>query len=90
MGAEPDEGLDGDDGAGPDKGPFLAVDVLIVEFLVEVVAEEDGPDDGKGPDIGVEVERQRPQQLGRLDLRVVDERRHDSGSTAGVGGRCRL
>jgi hypothetical protein len=24
----------------------------------------------------VTLERQRPQQLGRLDLRVVDERRH--------------
>lgn len=74
--AEPEKGLDGDDGANPDKSPFRRADVLLVELRAEKVTNEDGPDDGKGPDVGMEVQRQRAQQLRLLDLRVVDERRH--------------
>jgi len=30
--------------------------VLVVQIFREVISEEDGPDDRKGPDIGMEVE----------------------------------
>jgi len=74
--AEPNQGLDCDDCAEPDKGPLWRVDVFFVELAAEIEAQEDGPYYREGPDVGVTLERQRPQQLGRLDLRVVDERRH--------------
>lgn len=77
MCAEPSEGLESDDSADPDNCPFLGANVLSVELGAQVKGEEDGPDNGKGPNVGVKVERQRAQQLGALNLRVVDEGRHD-------------
>lgn len=59
VGAQPDERLNGNDGAAPDKGPFLRTDVLLIQFVAEIVAEEDGPGDGKRPDISVQIRRQR-------------------------------
>jgi hypothetical protein len=61
------------------------VDVLVVELGGQVEAQEDGPDEGKGPDVGVLIQRQRAQQIGALDLRVVDERRHGCRSREGLG-----
>lgn len=49
--------MEGEDTAGEDEGPFLTLNVLVVAFLREVEAEEDGPEDGKGPDVGMEEER---------------------------------
>jgi hypothetical protein len=76
VGAQPNQRLDGDDGADPDKGPFGRLDVLVVELSGEVEAQEDGPYYGEGPDVEVLEQGQRPEQVGALDLRVVDERRH--------------
>jgi hypothetical protein len=50
--------------------------VLVVELSGEVEAQEDGPYYGEGPDVEVLEQGQRPEQVGALDLRVVDERRH--------------
>ena len=85
MGAQPDQGLAGDDGADPDKGPLGRIDVFLVELGGQVVAQEDGPDDDEGPDVGVLVQGQRAQQVGALDLRVVDERRHAGRWEGGMG-----
>jgi hypothetical protein len=51
--SEPDQALEGEDGAAEDKGPFLTVDVLIVALLREVDGEEGRPDAEEGPDIVV-------------------------------------
>lgn len=86
VGAEPGEGLQGDDGAAPHVGPLGRADVLLVERGRQVVAQEDGPEDGEGPHVGVEVAGQRLQKLRRLDLRVFDERHgggRDGGASAG-------
>jgi hypothetical protein len=58
--------------------------MFFVQVGSQVVSQEDGPDDGKRPDVGVEMECKRPQQIGRLDLSIVDERRHDEDDD----GRC--
>lgn len=76
VGAQPDERLDGDDGTAPHDGPFLGSNVLVVEVLVGIKIEEDGPDDGKGPDVCVIPRGKRAQQLGGLDLGIVHEGRH--------------
>lgn len=76
VGAEPCQGLEGDDGTTPEDGPFLCANVLLVEVGRQVEGQEDGPDDGERPDVGVEVKRQRAQQFGLLYLGVVDEGRH--------------
>lgn len=90
VGREPEEGLDGDDEGTPDKGPLLATEVLVVELRGQVVAEKDGPDKGKGPDVGVQVQRQRTEQLRVLDLRVGNGGRsvgHDGGALEGLSPR---
>lgn len=50
-------------------------------FLVQlgrvVVAGEDGPYYGERPDVSMEIEREGRQELGALDLSVVDEGGHD-------------
>ena len=53
VGAQPDEGLGGNDGTAKDKSPFLSADVFVVELGGQVVPQEDGPNDGKRPDVGV-------------------------------------
>lgn len=55
VGAEPNQTLYSDYCAAPDKGPFLASNMLIVQLLGKVVSEEDGPNDHKRPDISVQV-----------------------------------
>ena len=89
VGAEPGQALDGDDGADPDKGPFGGANVLFVVFGAEVDKEEDGPGDDKRPDIGVVVDEQRREQLGALDLAVVDQGSHDGRRqrTAAMGAQ---
>lgn len=74
--AEPDKRLDRDDGSAPHKRPFRAANVLLVEILGEIVSKKDGPDNGKGPDVGVEVEWQRTKQFRMLNLRIVHEGCH--------------
>lgn len=86
VGAQPEQRLDAEDGAAPHKGPLLGANVLLVEFIGEVVAEEDGPGDGERPHVGVQVEGQRTQQLRLRDLRVVDEGRHGGLNLARGGG----
>jgi hypothetical protein len=76
VGAEPEQALDGHDGSDPDERPFLRADMLLVQLGAQIVPKEDGPDDNKGPHIGVILQGQRRVELGRLDLGVVDERRH--------------
>lgn len=76
MSAQPDKRLDGDDGANPDKGPFGSADVLLIKLGSKKISQEDWPDDDKRPNVGVEVERERAQKLGALNLRIVDEGRH--------------
>lgn len=88
VGAQPGEGLQSGDGAAPHVGPLGRADVLLVERGRQVVAQEDGPEDGEGPHVGVEVAGQRLQKLRRLDLRVFDERHgggRDGGASAGTG-----
>lgn len=51
--------------------------MLLVKLGGQIVVEEDGPGDHKGPDVGVVVHRERHEELGALDLGAVDERRHD-------------
>lgn len=77
--AQPDDGLKSDDSAGPYDGPFLGAEVVLVEARGEIVADKDGPDDGKRPNIGVEVCWEWREKLGRLDLRVVNEWCHGVG-----------
>lgn len=94
VGAQPGERLQGDDGPAPDIGPLGGADVLLVERGREIVAQEDGPEDGEGPDVGVEVEREGLEELRVVDLGVVDER-HGGGresrrrrrEEAGFGGQ---
>lgn len=88
VGAQPDEGLEGDDCADPDEGPLLGLDVFVVELSTEIEAQEDGPYYHEGPDVGVAIERQWPPEVGRLDLRVVDERRHGWSNKEKKGMRC--
>lgn len=57
VSAEPYEGLAGNNDATPNKSPFLGANVFVVEVLTQIVTEEDGPCNGKGPDVGMEVER---------------------------------
>jgi hypothetical protein len=45
----------------------------------KVEGEEDGPDDEKWPDIGVEGERQGIMESGSFYLGIVDKRRSHSG-----------
>jgi len=56
--------------------------MLFVEISAQVVAQKDGPYYREWPDVGVLLERKRPQQLGRFDLRIVDERRHGCATLA--------
>lgn len=51
MRAQPYQTLNRDDGTAPNKGPFLATNMLIVQVFGEVVTEEDGPYYRKGPDV---------------------------------------
>ena len=53
VGAEPDQALDGDDGAAPNEGPFRRLDVLFVTRGREVDGEEGGPHDQERPDVRV-------------------------------------
>lgn len=76
VGAQPDKGLECEDGAGPDEGPLRRLEILVVELWGQVVAQEDGPEDRKGPDVGMEAQRQWFEKFGVLDLRVIHERRH--------------
>lgn len=57
MRAQPKQALYRDDGSAPDKGPFRTSDVFIIKVWGEEVSQEDGPDDCKGPDVGMQVER---------------------------------
>ena len=82
-GSEPDQGLEGEDGAGEDEGPFLAVDVAVVAGLVEVDGEEEGPDDDEGPDVGVREQREWIVEGGGGDLWVIYKRWRP-------GGHCEL
>lgn len=75
--AQPNKRLEGDDGPAPDKGPFGGANVLFVEIRGQIVPQEDGPKNGKRPNVGVEVEGQRTKQLRMLDLRIVHEGCHD-------------
>lgn len=61
--------------------------MLFVEISAQVVAQEDGPYYRKWPDVGMLLERKRSQQLGRFDLRIIDERRHGYATSAQVDGR---
>ena len=79
MRAQPEQTLDSDDEACPHHRPFLRTDIFLVQRRGEIIVEEDGPDDGKRPDVGVEIDRERFQQLGVLDLIIVDQRRHGGG-----------
>lgn len=79
MRAQPDKRLERDDGSTPDKCPLGSTNVLLVEIFGEIESQEDGPYDGKWPHIGVHVQRKRPQQLGVVDLSIVDERCHGGG-----------
>ena len=96
MRAEPSEGLQSDDSADPDSCPLLSANILSVELGTQVKGEEDGPYDGERPDVSVKAERQRAQQLGMLNLGVVDEGRHDGrwgvkdGRISILGGICRM
>jgi hypothetical protein len=83
MRAQPDETLDGDDSTAPDESPFLRTDVLLVEVGAQVISQEYGPDDGERPYVGMIVQWERRIQFGRLDLRVVDERRHGRSGDGG-------
>ncbi len=56
MGAQPEQTLRRYDCSTPNKGPFLAPDVFCIQILREIVSKEDGPDDGEGPNVSVEVE----------------------------------
>ena len=78
VGAQPHERLQGDDGAAPDVRPLRRANVLLVEGGRQVVAQEDGPEYGEWPDVGVEVPREGLEELRGLDLGVLDER-HDGG-----------
>lgn len=96
MGAQPEQALEGDDGSHPHEGPFLATNVFVVKLGVQVEGQEDGPYNRKRPDVGMEEERPRAEQLGRLDLRAVHEssrrrRRHgeESPATHSSGGKVR-
>lgn len=84
IGAQPHETLQRNDRGTPDEGPFRRRDMLLVQFGGIVVAGEDRPDYSKGPDVSMEVQGQRRQQLGAPDLGVVDERR---GSHRGLTRR---
>jgi hypothetical protein len=67
--------LDGEDRASEDECPFLAVDVFLVRVIGEVDAEEDGPDDREGEDVGVGEGGSGIEELGGDDLGVVYEGR---------------
>lgn len=74
VGGQPDERLDGADGADPDEGPLGGLDVLLVAGGRQVDGEEGRPDNEEGPDVGMQLQRQGVVQARLLDLRVVDER----------------
>jgi hypothetical protein len=57
VGAQPDQTLRRDDRSTPNERPFLTTNMLAIQIFRDVVSEEDGPDDRKRPDIGMEVER---------------------------------
>lgn len=82
MRREPGQGLESDYGTTPDEGPLLRSNMFFVEIRREVEGEEDGPGDGERPDIGMQVGGQRAKQLRLLDLRVIDQGRHDGGCRA--------
>lgn len=50
--------------------------MLLVEVRGKVVSKEDGPENGKGPDVGMEAKRQWTKQLRMLNLRVIHEGCH--------------
>ena len=64
------------------------MDVSLVEVGRQVEAQEDGPDDGEGPYVGVRIPRKRCQELGGLDLRIFDKSSHVGGALSGAGGWC--
>ena len=76
MSAQPNQRLNRDDRANPDKSPFGGADVFLVEFGREEISKENGPNNGKGPDVCAELERKRIQQLRVLNLRTFDQGRH--------------
>ncbi len=76
MSAQPDQRLNRDDGADPDKSPFGSADVFLVEFGSEKISEENRPDNSEGPDVCAEVKGQRVEQLRVLNLRIFDQGRH--------------
>ena len=85
--SEPDQALDGEDGAAENEGPFLTVDVLIVALLREVDGEEGGPDTEEGPDVVMK------KLLGRDEgQRIVPGVKlgHHSYDVLRVMKRCRL
>lgn len=84
MSAQPDKRLNGNDSANPDKGPFGSTNVLLVEFRGKEISQKDGPGNDKGPYVGMEMKRQRAQKFSRLDLRIINERRHVGGNLAGA------
>lgn len=75
VGAEPEESLNREDGAREDEGPLLTTNVGVVEFLIEIVTEEDRPDDRKGPEVGMQIEGTRAQKFSFLYLPAVDQGR---------------
>lgn len=79
MSAQPEQRLDGDDGSAADKGPFFATNVLVVEIVEEVEAQEDRPNKSEGPDVGMEIDRQRSEKLSVFDVGAIDETRRHGG-----------
>lgn len=73
FGHQPKERLEGDDRPRPNEGPFLSLNVCIIAFGGKIKGEERRPDNQKGPDVGVQLPRERVMQRGILNLMVVYE-----------------